>query len=91
MFLRAVHVRYVRRGVACACGEGKAMPKLGRLVRRLHAPVIICVETSSQWSMQESFYYAYMTLAGLEPAIPGSVGRCLIHWAKGPLANLNRL
>ena len=25
-----------------------------------------------------------MTPAGLEPAIPGSVGRCLIHWAKGP-------
>jgi hypothetical protein len=22
--------------------------------------------------------------AGLEPAIPGSVGRCLIHWATGP-------
>ena len=27
-----------------------------------------------------------MTLAGLEPAIPGSVGRCLIHWATGPCA-----
>ena len=27
-----------------------------------------------------------MTPAGLEPAIPGSVGRCLIHWATGPLA-----
>ncbi len=25
-----------------------------------------------------------MTLAGLEPAIPGSVGRCLIHWATKP-------
>ena len=25
-----------------------------------------------------------MTPAGLEPAIPGSVGRCLIHWVKGP-------
>ena len=27
-----------------------------------------------------------MTPAGLEPAIPGSVGRCLIHWATGPVA-----
>ena len=27
-----------------------------------------------------------MTRAGLEPAIPGSVGRCLIHWATGPVA-----
>jgi hypothetical protein len=27
-----------------------------------------------------------MTPAGLEPAIPGSVGRCLIHWATGPCA-----
>ena len=25
-----------------------------------------------------------MTLAGLEPAIPGSVDRCLIHWATKP-------
>ena len=25
-----------------------------------------------------------MTPAGLEPAIPASVGRCLIHWATGP-------
>ena len=30
---------------------------------------------SAQWSM---------TSAGLEPAIPGSVGRCLIHWATRP-------
>ena len=28
-----------------------------------------------------------MTPAGLEPAIPGSVGRCLIHWATGPINN----
>ena len=28
---------------------------------------------------------AKMTPAGLEPAIPGSVGRCLIHWATGAL------
>ena len=27
---------------------------------------------------------AKMTPARLEPAIPGSVGRCLIHWATGP-------
>ena len=43
-----------------------------------------------------SFYYAIalvpkMTPAGLEPAIPGSVGRCLIHWATGPLDNTARL
>ena len=29
-----------------------------------------------------------MTPAGLEPAIPGSVGRCLIHWATGPLTKV---
>ena len=28
-----------------------------------------------------------MTPAGLEPAIPGSVGRCLIHWATGPVVS----
>jgi hypothetical protein len=27
-----------------------------------------------------------MTPAGLEPAISGSVSRCLIHWATGPIA-----
>ena len=26
-----------------------------------------------------------LILVGLEPTIPGSVGRCLIHWATGPL------
>ena len=26
-----------------------------------------------------------MTLVGLEPTIPGSVGRCLIHWATRPI------
>ena len=30
---------------------------------------------------------AKMTSAGLEPAIPGSVGRCLIHWATRPSGN----
>ena len=29
-----------------------------------------------------------MTPAGLEPAIPDSVGRCLIHWATGPAGAL---
>ena len=29
-----------------------------------------------------------MTSAGLEPAIPGSVGRCLIHWATRPVVDL---
>ena len=31
----------------------------------------------------ENPHFEKMTLAGLEPAIPGSVGRCLIHWATG--------
>ena len=31
-----------------------------------------------------SKHCANMTAAGLEPAMPGSVGRCLIHWATGP-------
>ena len=29
-----------------------------------------------------------LTPVGLEPAIPGSVGRCLIHWATGPSVKL---
>ena len=31
------------------------------------------------------YYRKQMTPAGLEPAIPGSAGRCLIHWATGPV------
>ena len=31
-----------------------------------------------------SKHHVNMTPAGLEPAIPGSVGRCRIHWATGP-------
>ena len=27
--------------------------------------------------------------AGLEPAIPGSVSRCLIHWATGPSGGID--
>ena len=29
---------------------------------------------------------AKMIPVGLEPTIPGSVGRCLVHWATGPIA-----
>ena len=32
-----------------------------------------------------------MTPVGLEPTIPGSVGRCLIHWATGPLSARHRI
>ena len=32
-----------------------------------------------------------MTPVGLEPTIPGSVGRCLIHWATGPSARCEEL
>ena len=34
---------------------------------------------------------AKMIPVGLEPTIPGSVGRCLIHWATGPLAERFRI
>ena len=39
--------------------------------------------TMPQWAAAA----ASLTPAGLEPAIPGSVGRCLIHWATGPHAS----
>ena len=32
-----------------------------------------------------------LTPVGLEPTIPGSVGRCLIHWATGPLVRCFRI
>ena len=32
-----------------------------------------------------------MTPVGLEPTIPGSVGRCLIHWATGPVSARPRI
>ena len=33
---------------------------------------------------------AKVILVGLEPTIPGSVGRCLIHWATGPVLDRSR-
>ena len=54
----------------------------------------------SAWSIRIIFTMAStacplrtMTPAGLEPAIPSSVGRCLIHWATGPdddMGHVNR-
>ena len=32
-----------------------------------------------------------LTPVGLEPAIPGSVGRCLIHWATGTIFDVSRV
>ena len=50
-----------------------------------------CISSCS--SRPERAVYALsvknMTLAGLQPAIPGSVGRCLIHWATGPLVRFD--
>ena len=42
---------------------------------------------SALCSSSSVFLPRIMTPAGLEPAIPGSVGRCLIHWATGPVGN----
>ena len=50
-----------------------------------------CLATS--WSWQERGFqtklisknFENMTLPGLEPGISGSVDRCLIHWATGPM------
>ena len=52
----------------------ETMPSpLGQLSwHSLPSPVVVLAASAS------------MTPAGLEPAIPGSVGRCLIHWATGP-------
>jgi hypothetical protein len=46
------------------------------LARYIEKNLRACLQTSKENEM---------TPAGLEPAIPGSVGRCLIHWATGPL------
>ena len=40
---------------------------------------------AQEFLSNEKAWRRKMTPAGLEPAIPGSVGRCLIHWATGPL------
>ena len=38
------------------------------------------------WIVGRALYIEMILMipAGLEPAIPGSEGRCLIHWATGP-------
>ena len=39
-------------------------------------------------AMRKHWLQKIVILVGLEPTIPGSLGRCLIHWATGPLADL---
>ena len=41
-------------------------------------------DSNLQFPAQRERWNMGMTPAGLEPAIPGSVGRCLTHWATGP-------
>ena len=51
---------------------------LNTLYKRLRALLLI------QWRATEKFEPP----AGLEPAIPGLGGRCLIHWATEAIANI---
>ena len=53
-----------------------ASPRQGHFRAEVAAPQI-CLPPQPPW--------IFMTPAGLKPAIPGSVGRCLIHWATVPL------
>ena len=44
-----------------------------------------CISVEALTKLKENFIkFLKMNPAGLEPAIPGPVGRCLIHWATGP-------
>ena len=52
---------------------------IGIIVFVIHMPGDYLRPSMPSWSTRR------MTPAGLEPAIPGSVGRCLIHWATGPM------
>ena len=45
----------------------------------------LCFRPESSRYVREKNAASQTTAAGIEPAIPGSVGRCLDHWATGPL------
>ena len=45
----------------------------------------MCVQLGATgWLPIAELELPMVTPVGLEPTIPGSVGRCLIHWATGP-------
>jgi hypothetical protein len=52
---------------------------------RLGSNPTVVVSVRSTAPIISMLHAITMTPAGLEPAIPGSVGRCLIHWATGPV------
>ena len=52
--------------------------------RRCAQPLAPTPVLNTQHAREETVKSSNMTPAGLEPAIPGSVSRCLIHWATGP-------
>ena len=69
------------RGLVSSCGQKRhhECPRKAASVQSWHAFI--------SWTSHDLVCVARlaMTPAGLEAAIPGSVGRCLIHWATGPL------
>jgi hypothetical protein len=82
-------------GKACPSGEHMAQATPGRAVAPfLRTPVYRCDLRRGQggifalqrsWRRQRLASVAGVTGSCLSSAIPGSVGRCLIHWATGPL------
>ena len=46
----------------------------------------MCVQLgATSWLPIAELELPMVTPVGLEPTTPGSVGRCLIHWATGPV------
>ena len=65
------------------CEAAGALPCSLKMRSRWHVSMLVAYLWHKKFAV---WTCAQMTPAGLEPAIPGSVGRCLIHWATGPLS-----
>ena len=72
--------RYDQRGHSCSKSAGHGRPNKANNAKQSAA------SRACRRGRRMACHTMQMTPAGLEPAIPASVGRCLIHWATGPCA-----
>ena len=84
---------YTDETFACDHGARDRHPLSARRARKETMPALLRVRKARQFCVcparePKGSGAKCLILVGLEPTIPGSVGRCLIHWATGPLIGM---
>ena len=66
--------------------SGLVAEYIGFDARLMHTSLVVLMleQKTQQGQIKLKHLLVQMTPVGLEPTIPGSVGRCLIHWVTGP-------